>query len=72
MTSLPEIGGDVAYYFDSTEPEDMARLVQRGLKECTAAPERIAQIKARALLFSCRKMAEGYSAVYREVLSRTR
>lgn len=72
MTSLPEIGGDVAYYFDSTEPEDMAHLVQRGLEECTAAPERIAQIKARAQLFSCRKMAEGYSTVYREVLSRTR
>lgn len=72
MTSLPEIGGDVAYYFASTEPQDMANLVLRGLAECDTSPEYSHRLKEQAQLFSCRRMAEGYTEVYREVLARTK
>ncbi|WP_298525387.1 glycosyltransferase family 1 protein [uncultured Porphyromonas sp.] len=69
MTSLPEIGGEEAYYFDSTAPEDMAELVQRGLKDFEHEPRRSERLKERAQrLFSYQHMAEGYASIYRQLL----
>ena len=63
-TSLPEIGGTVAYYFNSFEKDSMQLTVQQGLLHyhSTAASE---SIKERAAIFSWKEAALKYLEVYR-------
>jgi glycosyltransferase involved in cell wall biosynthesis len=65
-TSLPEIGGDVCYYFSSFEKEAMQLTVEKGLQhhKISNAGERI---KARASMFSWSEAAKNYVDVYRSL-----
>ena len=65
-TSLPEIGGTVAYYFNSFDKEDMQQAIRQGLQHyhSTGANE---SIKARASLFSWKEAALKYLEVYRSL-----
>jgi glycosyltransferase involved in cell wall biosynthesis len=65
-TSLPEIGGSVAYYFGSFAKDDMQQTIQQGLLHyhSTGASE---SIKARALIFSWKEAALKYLEVYRSL-----
>ena len=65
-TSLPEIGGDIAYYFKTFLPEDMQLTVQQGLQHYknTNPAEKI---KARSALFSWKQAALQYLQVYRSL-----
>jgi glycosyltransferase involved in cell wall biosynthesis len=65
-TSLPEIGGEVCYYFNSFDKEAMQLTMQLGLQHyhTTAASK---TIQARAAIFSWRETAKKYLEVYRSL-----
>lgn len=65
-TSLPEVGGDVAYYFRSFEPSDMQHVFESGMahyqQQCPAET-----IRRHAARFSWEANAEEYMNVYRSL-----
>lgn len=65
-TSLPEIGGEMAYYFNSFSKNDMQLTVQQGLQQYKNSNP-AEKIKARAALFSWKQAAEQYLQVYRSL-----
>lgn len=65
-TSLPEIGGDVAYYFQSFDADEMLHTFQEGMKHYNQFnPQN--DIKARAQTFSWEKAAAKYMEIYRQL-----
>lgn len=66
-TSLPEIAGDAAYYFDSFEPEVMRKNFEDGMKDYQLNKP-IEKIKARAQIFTYDNTARGCIEVYRKLL----
>jgi glycosyltransferase involved in cell wall biosynthesis len=65
-TCLPEIGGDVAYYFSSFDPADMQETFRTGMQHYhQTQPSQ--KIRDRAALFSWEKAAAEYVEVYRRV-----
>ena len=68
-TSLPEIGGDAAFYFENFEPQDMADVFKKGMNEFSQNSEKITQkLKSRAQVFSIEKMAQEYYKIYESLL----
>ncbi|GAB3909458.1 glycosyltransferase family 1 protein [Larkinella knui] len=67
-TSLPEIGGKDAYYFDSDEPESMAETVFEGLNDFRANPFRADRLRQRAARFSWERAAEQYWQLYTDLM----
>ena len=68
LTSLPEVGGDAAWYFDSFEPRAMRATIEAGLAALDPAAGRAASI-ARARGFSWTRCAEAHVALYAQVLA---
>ena len=66
-TSLPEIGGDAAAYFDSFEPLVMRQVVEQGLLR-HALPGRAAAVQQHAAQFDWDRAAQQYLALYRRLL----
>jgi glycosyltransferase involved in cell wall biosynthesis len=65
-TCLPEIGGEVAYYFDSFEPSSMQKIFAEGMQHYRdTQPQE--KIRKRAGFFSWEKAAKEYVDVYRQV-----
>jgi glycosyltransferase involved in cell wall biosynthesis len=62
-TSLPEVGGPHAYYFESFEPEAMRATLTKGLQHF-AASNPVDAIRDWALQFSWEKAAGEYWQVY--------
>lgn len=62
-SSLPEVGGDAALYFDPNDPEELAQRLHQAADPATAAALRNAGI-ARAAQFSWRKTLEGFFKIY--------
>jgi glycosyltransferase involved in cell wall biosynthesis len=68
-TSLPEVGGDEAIYFDPTSPEELAaRLIQ--LATFGVTDDWRQRALARAARFSWRASLEGVYSVYEDLLAR--
>ncbi|MFC5412336.1 glycosyltransferase family 4 protein [Larkinella bovis] len=68
LTSLPEIGGRDAYYFESFEPEQMAETVFAGLNDFRANPFRADRLRQQAARFSWEQAARQYWALYTGLL----
>lgn len=66
LTSLPEIGGDACYYFDSFEPAPMKAAMEKGLQHYSAN-DAAEKIKARASLFNWEEAARKYIEIYRSL-----
>lgn len=62
-TSLPEIGGDEAFYFDSFDCDAMNSVFEQGLSQFNN--ELSEKIKARSKEFTWQKAAEQYLKIYR-------
>jgi len=63
--SLPEIGADVAFYWDSFDADSMIAVVEKGLKEYQEDKEAMQKkIKAHADLFSHQKSILAYVELY--------
>lgn len=67
LTSLPEVGGDAAYYFDSFEPERMAAVFEQGMADF--ADGGAARVRQHASQFTWERAAAAYLDLYRRCLS---
>jgi glycosyltransferase involved in cell wall biosynthesis len=67
LTSLPEVGGSVAHYFDSFDPAAMRGVVERGLAQA-AEPGRAEAVRAHAAQFDWDRAATAYLGLYRQLL----
>ena len=70
LTSLPEVGGKEAYYFENFEPDDMAKVLHDGLHDFGQNPLRQERMKKRAAGFSWPDVAREYWKLYRELAAR--
>lgn len=69
LTSLPEIGGNVAYYWENFDPETMKKTLFAGLEDYkNNQKERETALIARASTFNWEKAAKHYSEVYESLL----
>lgn len=69
LTSLPEIGGDLAFYFNDFSSASMKTVYDEGIEKFNADKENyIAKLKERALRFSYEQMAGSYEQLYRNLL----
>ncbi|RZS47550.1 glycosyltransferase family 4 protein [Sphaerotilus mobilis] len=71
LTSLPEVGGDVADYFDDFAPATMRSVVDAGLRRAEHPAHRTA-LRQRAKSFSWTACAEACVALYLRTLAPTR
>ncbi len=70
-TSLPEIGGDHAYYWTHFDPEYMSTEIASGLAHFQANKHQMeTHMKNRAASFDWKVAAQQYLDVYRDLLSR--
>ncbi len=68
-TSLPEIGGENAYYWDNFDPEYMKTVVNKGLNHFNNNQNEIEELmKKRATNFDWKIAAAEYLKVYNEIL----
>ncbi len=65
-TSLPEVGGDVCFYFSSFEQDHMQQGFREGM-ECFKINGLSEKIKERGKIFNWEKSAEKYLEVYRSL-----
>jgi len=67
LTSLPEVGGDVAFYFKSFDPSHMQQVFMEGMQEYSK--NGLAnRIQARGKLFDWRRTAQEYINIYKSLL----
>jgi glycosyltransferase involved in cell wall biosynthesis len=66
-TSLPEVGGDAAYYFNNFEPHHMQTVFAEGIKDYQENNREAAIIK-NAERFSWENTAQQYMELYEELL----
>jgi glycosyltransferase involved in cell wall biosynthesis len=72
LTSLPEVGGAVAHYFDSFDADAMRTAVEAGLADhCGNAAARAAALVERARSFSWARCADAYAALYLSLVGAT-
>ena len=67
-TSLPEIGGSLAYYFDNFDPQYMASQTERGLADFYTNPSKSIAVKEYVKKFSWNNAAEQYLELYKRLL----
>jgi glycosyltransferase involved in cell wall biosynthesis len=68
LTSLPEVGGGAAYYFDHFDPDHMAGVLERGLAHF-AANDGPDKVRRHAAQFTWEKAAAAYLDLYRSCLA---
>lgn len=66
-TSLPEVGGEHAFYFNDFDPEHMQETFHHGLNKYDEEPWLADLIKTQAIKFSWEKTAAQYLQIYREL-----
>lgn len=69
-TSLPEVGGDAAYYFESFDPQHMRQVLRDGLKNFPDS-DMGEKASARAAQFSWTETAKAYLQLYKNLESLT-
>ncbi|WP_291187247.1 glycosyltransferase family 1 protein [Gilvibacter sp.] len=68
-TSLPEVGGTVAYYWHDLEPKAMAKVFQEGMADFNADPETKSKaFEAQAAKFHWNSAAAQYIEVYKSLI----
>jgi glycosyltransferase involved in cell wall biosynthesis len=67
-TSLPEVGGDMAHYWDNFQPDHMLQGFQAGLERVRRDATFDKKSRRRAARFSWSRAATEYVAYYRELL----
>ena len=69
LTSLPEIGGDLAFFFDDFSGEKMNEMYLKGMEIYQNDSEMPSKLHQHALKFGYKKMAESYENLYRKLLA---
>lgn len=68
LTSLPEVGGDVAFYFDDFTPATMRGVVESGLARHAADPARAEAVRRHAAQFDWDAAGNAYAALFARLL----
>jgi len=68
LTSLPEIGGPHAYYFNDFQTDHMIEVIETGLKDYQGKPEKNEEIKKWVSRFSWNNAAREYLQLYTSLL----
>ncbi len=63
-SSLPEVGGDVAYYWEDSDPENMKQIFRSGMIQYNSSSESEQKIKEHAARFTWQKAASAYAELY--------
>lgn len=69
LTSLPEIGGDAAYYWHDFNPDSMATVYKDGMAALEADPDGANKLRARAAEFNWADAAKRYGDLYETILA---
>jgi len=69
LTSLPEIGGHCAFYFEDFDPKNMAKTLEQGLKEFKNNPELKLKTVEWTNQFDYRVTSKKYLDLYQKILS---
>lgn len=64
LTSLPEIGGREAFYFDSFEPDDVVETLRAGMRDYYDDPLKAQRLQWQANRFSWENTAKQYWKLY--------
>ncbi len=67
-SSLPEVGGDAAFYFDPESEESLVGTLRRLLSDSELQEELVQRGRAQAARFSCDRVAAETQAVYERVM----
>ena len=67
-TSMPEIGGPLAFYWRQYDPDYMARVFHDGLALYYSDPDYSHKLRQHAAQFTWQRAARAYLAAYREIL----
>lgn len=70
-TSLPEVGGDLAFYWHDLDPDTMANVVRAGLHSAGQDADFGDRLRQHAGQFTWPRAARAYLALYQRVLGRT-
>jgi glycosyltransferase involved in cell wall biosynthesis len=65
-TSLPEIGGDVAYIFSDFDPQNMQAIFEAGMNDFNLQ-NKSAAVSARAAQFNWNEAAAAYLTIYQQI-----
>lgn len=69
LTSLPEVGGEVSYYFPDFEPKRMAKVYREGMENFYQnRDDKAQQLQQRAKQFDYKAMAREYYLLYERLL----
>lgn len=68
VSSIPEVAGDAAQYFDPYDVDDMSRAIEEVVFSPSLRQAMIARGKSRVKLFSWEKCAQETMSVYKKVL----
>ncbi|WP_159479322.1 glycosyltransferase family 4 protein [Chryseobacterium sp. 18068] len=69
LTSLPEIGGDLAFYFKDFSGDSMRKIYDDGIEKFNVDKENYTvKLKERASKFSYKQMADSYEELYKRLL----
>jgi glycosyltransferase involved in cell wall biosynthesis len=68
LTSLPEVGGKAAFYFEDFEPSSMRQVVERGLGLHAQRDDVAQTIRQHAARFDWDDAADAYLALYAKLL----
>ncbi len=68
LTSLPEIGGDQAYYFESFNKEHMQNVFLEGMIDFNTKPNKAQEIISWSSRFTWEKTALAYEAIYKSIV----
>ena len=68
LTSLPEVGGDEAFYWDNFEPDHMKDVFVQGIEACSHDSGKSSRLRARASLFTWADAAGKYRLIYEGIL----
>ena len=67
-TSLPEIGGKEAYYFENFDPEYMRTVLESSMNDFCNDPDKACRLKEHSDQFNWNKCAKEYAAIYNSVI----
>ena len=68
LTSLPEVAGEEAFYWDNFDPEDMKRVFEKGMNFFAGDLDKKDRLRKHALRFSWAETVKIYKVLYQNLL----
>ena len=68
LTSLPEVAGEEAFYWENFDPEDMKRVFEEGMNVVAGDSEKKDRLRRHAQRFSWAETANSYMELYQNLL----